>query len=53
MDESEIEVRTILESWREPDYLCFRAETEDGRVYNLRHHDYEDFCQVRESLKRR
>jgi len=23
VDEQEIEVRTILESWREPEYLCF------------------------------
>jgi hypothetical protein len=41
--ESEIEVATIVESWMEPDYLCFRVETEDGRVYDLRHHEYEDF----------
>jgi hypothetical protein len=48
VDEREVEVRTILESWREPDYLCFRVETVDGLVYDLRHHEYEDSWQVRE-----
>jgi hypothetical protein len=40
--DDEIEVRTVLESWREPDYLFFKVEAEDGRVYVLRHHEYED-----------
>ncbi len=51
LDESEIEVHTIIEAWREPDYLCFKVETRDGRVYELRHHEYEDFWQVRESVR--
>jgi hypothetical protein len=49
LDEREIEVDAILESWREPDYLCFRVETDDNSVYDLRHHEYEDFWQVTES----
>jgi hypothetical protein len=49
VDEREIEIRAILESWREPYYLCFRVETDDGLVYDLRHHEYEDSWQVRES----
>ena len=49
----EIAVRTILESWREPDFLYFIVETEDGRVHDLRHHEYEDWWQVRESSRRR
>ena len=49
LDETEIEVRTILESWREPDYLYFKVETQDGRVYDLRHREFEDSWQVRES----
>jgi len=53
LEERRIEVRTILESWWEPDYLCFKVETEDGRVFDLRHHECEDSWQVRELLKRR
>jgi len=52
VDDHEIGVRTILKSWREPDYLYFKVDTDDGRVYDLRCHEYEDFWQVRESLKR-
>jgi hypothetical protein len=52
VDDDEIEVRTILESWREPDYLYFRVETRDGQVYCLRHDEYEDSWHVRESGKR-
>lgn len=48
LDEIEIEVHTIIESWREPDYLCFKVETRDGLVYELRHHEYEDFWQIKE-----
>jgi len=48
----EIHVRTILKSWREPDYLYFRVETKDGRIYDLRHHEFEDAWEVRESLQR-
>ena len=53
LDNQEIEVRTIMESWREPDYLYFKVETHDGRVYDLRHHEYEYSWQVRESARRR
>ena len=53
VDEREVEVRTILESWREPDYLYFKVDTDDGRVYDLRCHEYEDSWQVRELPKRR
>lgn len=49
VDESEIEVRNILDSWREPDHLYFKVETKDGRVYDLRYNDHEDVWQVRES----
>ncbi|MGO9572126.1 MAG: hypothetical protein ACLP5H_31780 [Desulfomonilaceae bacterium] len=52
LEEREIEVRNILTSWREPDYLCFKVETEDGRVYDLRHHENDDSWQVRESAQR-
>ncbi len=45
----EIEITSIVESWREPDYLYFKVETRDGRVYDLRHHEYEDSWQMRES----
>jgi hypothetical protein len=48
LDDTEIEVRSILGSWREPDYLCFRVETKDGRRYELRHHEYDDCWQLRE-----
>jgi len=47
VDDREIEVRTILDSWREPDHLFFRVEAEDGRVYEIRHHEYDDLWQVR------
>jgi len=45
---SEIQVRSILESWREPDYLFFKVEAEDGSLYELRNHQYEDYWEVRE-----
>ncbi|MBI5251764.1 MAG: hypothetical protein HY912_19905 [Desulfomonile tiedjei] len=50
VDDREIKVRNILKSWREPDYLYFKTEAEDGRVYDIRHHEYEDTWQVRESV---
>jgi len=46
--DSEIQVRTVLNSWREPDHLYFKVETHDGRIYDLRHHEYDDFWEVRE-----
>jgi len=49
LDETVIEIHSILQSWREPDYLYFRVKTKDGRVYELRHHEYEDLWEVRES----
>jgi len=48
LDQREIELSAILKSWREPDYLYFKVETEDGRIYDLRHHEYEDSWEVRE-----
>jgi len=49
LNDDEIEIRSLLESWREPDYLYFRLETKDGAVYQLRHHEYEGSWEVRES----
>jgi hypothetical protein len=45
--ESEIKIATILKSWREPDHLYFKVETEDGGVYELRCNEYEDAWEVR------
>ncbi|MBM4329244.1 MAG: hypothetical protein FJ118_19030 [Deltaproteobacteria bacterium] len=53
LHDREIEVRTVLESWREPEYLYFTVETVHGRIYDLRHHEYEDWWQVREAAKGR
>ncbi len=50
LEEGEVKVRTILESWREPDHICFKVETEGGLVYVLRYLEYEDSWQVRKSL---
>ncbi len=47
VDGRESKVRSVRSSWREPDYLWFRVEAEDGRVYDLRHHEYEDWWQAR------
>jgi hypothetical protein len=49
LGESEIRVRSILENWREPDYLCFRIKAEDGALYELRNHQYEDYWEVKEA----
>ncbi len=49
LDESEIKVRSVLESWREPDYLYFRIETKDRRIYKLRHHEHMDYWELREA----
>jgi hypothetical protein len=48
LGEGEIQVRSVMESWREPDYICFKVEAEDGLVYDLRHHEYEDLWEFRE-----
>jgi hypothetical protein len=47
LEDRETKVHAILESWREPDYACFRVEIEDGLVYDLRHHEYEDVWEAR------
>ena len=47
VDDVEIEVRELLKSWREPGFLYFQVETEDRKVYDLRHDEYEDRWQVR------
>lgn len=49
----EIEVRTIVKSWREPDYVYFKVETEDGGLYEIRCNEYEDSWEVRESAPHR
>ena len=49
MDDREIQVRTILAAWREPDYLYFRVGTDDDREHELRHHEHEDYWEVREA----
>jgi hypothetical protein len=48
MGEHEIEVRTVLKSWREPDHTYFKIETEDRRVYQLRCNEHEGSWEVRE-----
>jgi hypothetical protein len=53
VNDREIAVRTILKSWREPDYLYFKVEAEDGRVYQLRCDEYADSWEVGESPPRR
>jgi hypothetical protein len=52
LNDREIAVRTILKSWREPNYLYFKVETEDGRVYQLRCDEYADSWEVGESPQR-
>jgi hypothetical protein len=49
----EIEIRAILKSWREPDYLYFRVETGNGRTFELRHHEHADYWEMREVVARR
>lgn len=53
VDDREVQVRTMLASWREPDYLYFKLETDDGRVHELRHHEHEDYWEVRGSRQGR
>lgn len=43
----ELKVVRIVESWHEPDHLCFRVRASDGASYILRHHRYQDFWEVR------
>jgi len=47
VDDRKIEIRRIVRSWREPDFLHFRVETDDGREYDLRHHEYEDSWEMK------
>lgn len=47
--ETEINIIRVLETWREPDHLHFKVETEEGKVYDLRCHEYEDVWEVRQS----
>jgi hypothetical protein len=51
IEKREVEVLTILRSWREPDFLYFQVETHNRRVYDLRHHEYEDFWEIRDSAQ--
>ena len=44
-----IEIHEILESWYDPDHLCFRVLGDDDRVYTLRHHERDDVWMVRVS----
>ncbi len=46
LDGVDTEIRSILASWREPGYQYFKIKTKDGRVYEIRHHEYEDFWQM-------
>ena len=48
VDDREVEIGAVPGSWREPDYLYFRVETKEGRVYEIRHHEYEDVWEVKE-----
>jgi hypothetical protein len=50
LDEREIKVRSVLESWREPDYLYFKVQTKDGRAYEIRHQEYKDSWEMRERM---
>jgi hypothetical protein len=47
----DMEIRSILDSWGEPEYLYFKVETKDGGVYELRHHEFEDLWETRESAR--
>ena len=44
---SELEVRRILRSWREPNCRCFKVLAEDGRSYLLRHDEHDDRWSVK------
>jgi hypothetical protein len=46
----EIEIRSILDSWRDPDYLYFKVDTVEDHVYHLRHHEYQDFWEMAERM---
>jgi hypothetical protein len=46
-DEGEVEIHAVHETWREPDWLCFRIETKDGLEFDLRHHEFDDFWEMR------
>ncbi len=42
-----LQVSGIVESWYTPDHLCFKVEAEDGGIYLLEHHEYQDSWRVR------
>jgi len=46
-----VEIHEILESWYDPDHLCFRVLGNDDRVYTLRHHERDDVWMVRVSAR--
>ena len=48
VNEREVKVRSILESWREPDFIYFKVEADDRRKYILRYHEHEDHWEMRE-----
>jgi hypothetical protein len=50
--DKEIEIREILKSWREPDCLFFKVGIQDGRTFELRHHEYDDYWEMREAVGR-
>ena len=51
LDNTQVAISSILESWREPDHLYFRVRTKDGSVYKIRHHEYEDAWEMRQGTK--
>ncbi len=51
LDNTEVAISSILVSWREPDYVYFRVRTKDGRAHEIRHHEYEDFWEMRQGRK--
>jgi hypothetical protein len=48
----EILVRKVVESWREPDRLCFKVMADDAHTYLLEHHEQYDTWQVKRVFNR-
>ena len=48
----EILVQKVVESWYEPDRLCFKVMAEDGHTYRLEHHERDNSWQVKKVYKR-
>lgn len=46
LDEQEVEVEEIVETWRTPQARCFKVRTEDGILYNLCHLEQTDLWQL-------